>query len=532
MRYVAYIRKSTEQAERQSLSIPAQKRKIRELFPHIRIVKWIEESKSAFTPGRKGFAEMVELLNSGKADGIVSWHPDRLSRCEIDAAYITYGLRRGVIKDLKFGSYFFDNSPEGIMMLQNIMSNSQYYSAKLSKDVKRGNDEQRKRGWLTGRSIEGYLNERSKDGMSYGIIVIDPDRFTLRRKMWDLMLTGNYSTYQIRDIANNQWGYKTRGNRITPSGPLSRSAIYAMFNNPRYAGLIPVPGKADTYEKASYKPMVSEEEYNRVQELLNRKGTRKLATRKVFTFRGTMTCGECGCMITAEDTMRYYKNGTTQKFTYYHCTHQRPCTQRKNTREESLEQQFNELLIKRKILPQFKDWALETLDSQNDVESVNIAVVLASQNRTIEATHREMKKLISMAAKELISEDQFKNEQNDLDDRIKILEKELKRTKEQAENWYVTFTKAFEVAIDGVERFNNGSVNVKKEILENIGQNPVLLDGRLQIDTFPWLVLIENEYPKLEVAYKKVRTLPDKIQEQAMETVRSSWLGMRYSNPH
>jgi site-specific DNA recombinase len=412
MRYIAYVRKSTEQAERQSLSIPAQKRKIEELFPSIEIVKWMEpESKSAFKPGRPVFDEMMRLLRDGHADGIVTWHPDRLSRNEIDAAQITYGLRTGMIKDIKFGSYQLDNSPEGIMMLQSIMSHSQYSSSKLSKDVKRGNDEQRKRGWLTGRSIEGYLNERNKDGMSFGIIVEDPERFTLRRKMWDLMLTGNYSTPQIKEIANKQWGYQTRGDRRSPRGPISRSAIYAMFNNPRYAGLIPVPGQPDTYENSSYIPMVNEEEYNRVQDLLGKRGTRRLTARKVFTFRGTMTCGECGCMITAEDTTRYYKNGTTKKFTYYHCTHKRPCSQRKNTREESLEQQFNELLMKRRILPQFKDWALEALDSQNDVETTDIDAVLTSQNRTIESAHREMKKLIGMAAKELISEDQFKVEQ-------------------------------------------------------------------------------------------------------------------------
>ena len=68
MKYIAYLRKSTEQAERQSLSIPAQKRKIHELFPDISIVKWIEESKSAFKPGRVGFDEMMELLARGKAE--------------------------------------------------------------------------------------------------------------------------------------------------------------------------------------------------------------------------------------------------------------------------------------------------------------------------------------------------------------------------------------------------------------------------------------------------------------------------------
>lgn len=88
--------------------------------------------------------------------------------------------------------------------------------------------------------------------------------------------------------------------------------------------------------------------------------------------------------------------------------------------------------------------------------------------------------------------------------------------------------KAFEVAVDGVERFNNGDVTVKKEILESIGQNPVLMDGELRIDTFPWLVMMENEYPKLEAEYNLVRTLPDKIRDTALDSVCSSWLGRRF----
>ncbi len=70
--------------------------------------------------------------------GIIAWHPDRLSRNEIDASTITYLVRTGVIHGLKFGSYNFDNSPEGIMMLQLALSQSQYFSSKLGKDVKRG----------------------------------------------------------------------------------------------------------------------------------------------------------------------------------------------------------------------------------------------------------------------------------------------------------------------------------------------------------------------------------------------------------
>ena len=201
LRYILYARKSSEDAERQSLSIPAQERKLREMFPGIKIVAVLEESRSAFEPGRPVFAEVMNRIHSGKADGILSWHPDRLSRNEVDAATITYAIRRTVIKDLKFGSYHFNNSPDGIMMLQSMMSQSQYYSAKLSVDVRRGNEQQRKNGWLTYRPMPGYLNARNPNNPDQGIIVADEDRYALIRKMWDMLLSGAYSVPMIQKVA-------------------------------------------------------------------------------------------------------------------------------------------------------------------------------------------------------------------------------------------------------------------------------------------------------------------------------------------
>lgn len=99
-RYILYVRKSSEDAERQSLSIPAQKRKLKEMFPSIKIVDTLEESRSAFEPGRPLFATVIDKLRNGEAEGILSWHPDRLSRNEIDAATITYAIRRGIIQFL------------------------------------------------------------------------------------------------------------------------------------------------------------------------------------------------------------------------------------------------------------------------------------------------------------------------------------------------------------------------------------------------------------------------------------------------
>ena len=83
------------------------------------------------------------------------------------------------------------------MMIQMTMSQSQYFSAKLSKDVKRGNEKKRKIGGICGVAPEGYLNDRINKTVHK-----DPERFPLIRKAVDLMLTDEYSVQQILNIMN------------------------------------------------------------------------------------------------------------------------------------------------------------------------------------------------------------------------------------------------------------------------------------------------------------------------------------------
>jgi len=218
LRYIAYIRKSEERQERQELSHTAQERKIKEQFGDLNIVRWMEpESHSAFKPGRPIFNEMIEMIKAGKADAIVSYHPNRISRNEVDAANLTYSLRTKELLDLKFCTYTFENSPEGIMMLQMIMSQSQYESSKQGRDVKRGMEQKVIGGERPGVVPLGYIKSPildatgkiqidSKDKTILTETAEDPDRFELVKKMWKMLLSGEYNAAQIRVIANDRWG--------------------------------------------------------------------------------------------------------------------------------------------------------------------------------------------------------------------------------------------------------------------------------------------------------------------------------------
>ena len=129
MRYIIYARKSSESEERQILSIEAQLAELQEYSAKekLEIVASFQEAKTAKEPGRIKFAEMLALIERGKADGIISWHPDRLARNSIDGGKIIHFVDRGLIKSLKFPTFWFEATPQGLFMLNIAFGQSKYF---------------------------------------------------------------------------------------------------------------------------------------------------------------------------------------------------------------------------------------------------------------------------------------------------------------------------------------------------------------------------------------------------------------------
>lgn len=530
LRYILYVRKSTEDEEKQVLSKDAQKEKCEEQFKDLNIIDTLDESKSAFEPDkRETFKKMLDRIDSGEADGIIAWHPDRLSRNEVDASSLTWRIRKGTIKDLKFASFSFDNSPEGIMMLQMTMSQSQYFSAKLSKDVKRGNDKKRKIGGITGVAPQGYLNDRINKS-----IYKDPERFPLIRQAVDLMLTGEYSVQQILNIMNDEWGYRTVQRKKIGGGPLSRSSLYYIFRNVRYAGWVPDPYDEDKLYPADFPALMSQEEYDKIQLLLGRDGNKRFATRKQFVLRGFIRCGECGCMITAQSKERTNKQGVTHVNTYYHCTGKRPCGQIKKCGYKTENELFNECIEELdnwELIPELYDWSMDAIKQMAEADIPERKSVETMQEQAIKGLKDQLDTLLDMSTRKLVDEDTFVEKSAKLKAELKELHKQQATSNENTESWYDYMTDLISKFMNANAKFVNGDIADKKEILLAIGQNPVLLDGKLQITPNEWLLPLQENTKHFVAEIEKVRTMSQQMKKSLLEALRIEWYTGRDSNP-
>ncbi len=502
LRYIAYCRKSSEDnREKQALSIPAQIDEITKRFSDLKIVKHLEESQSAFDVGRPKFNEMINDLKDGRADGIICWHPDRMSRNPIDASMIIHYLDKGFIKDLKFCSYSFTNDPEGKMFLNFTLSQSKYFSDKLSKDVKRGLEKKIRDGYPSGVVPVGYLNSKYNDGKGKQEAFIDPDRFDQVRKLWEMLLTGRYTVPELWRIADKEWHFSTIKRNRTGGTPISRSGLYSVFTNPFYYGEIVWNGiRAD----GKHQPMITPEEFDLAQEILGRKGKPRPQIHK-FAYTGRIVCGECGAMVTAENKKKVLANGEVKRYKLYHCSHRKKDT---DCRQGSVQEDYFEDLIKKELknitIPaKFQEWAIEYLHELNESEVKDRSTIYKNTEKRFSEVQDQLDRLTSALIKGLIEEDEFKKKKDELMQAKGRLKSEINNTDKRADHWLETTLEYFDFARHAADRFNHGDLEEKKQIFATFGSSYILKDKKLTLEVKKPLVRIKDGLEKIKAAYPR-----------------------------
>ena len=162
LRYIIYCRKSSEAEDKQVQSIESQLNELKRLAERLNlsVIDVFTESKSAKSPGRPIFNNILKKITQGKADGVICWKLDRLARNPIDGGLIIWMLQKGIIKHIQ--SFDRGYYPEDNVLLMNIefgMANQ--YVLDLSVNVKRGMRQKVSEGWLPHRPPLGYLNNKS-----------------------------------------------------------------------------------------------------------------------------------------------------------------------------------------------------------------------------------------------------------------------------------------------------------------------------------------------------------------------------------
>jgi DNA invertase Pin-like site-specific DNA recombinase len=304
LRYAVYARKSTESADRQARSIPDQ---IKDCFEFVINPEEItikqkdifKEERSAKEAGtRPEFRRMIQAIEDGKYDGIISWHPDRIARNMKEAGEIIDLIDRNIIKDLRFAKANFENTATGKMMLGISFVLSKHYSEHLSESVNRGNKRITERGAVLNHQKHGYRLLDHK-------LIADDTNYILIQKAFDMRRT-KATQKQIADFLNKS-SYQVYRQGEHHSYKFDEDAVSNMLRDPIYAGIV-VYGKSFgeiSENDPEFTPMLSEEEFLEINGVRNFFSARFRAsaeqnreTSMSDFLRQSVVCGHCGRYMT------------------------------------------------------------------------------------------------------------------------------------------------------------------------------------------------------------------------------------------
>ena len=257
---------------------------------------------------------------------IVCEKVDRLTRNLKDAVYINEWINGSPERQVHFvkeNCVLNRESRSNEKFIWSIkVSVAQYYIDNLSEEVKKGQAEKVRQGWLPTKPPLGYKTVGEK---GHKIHVIDQEKAPLVTKMFELYATGDYSLKRLSQAMYEE-GLRTRG-----GNKLVKSRLADLLADPFYCGKLRWNGRV---HQGKQEPLITKGTFDVVQHVLKTKASPKYA-KHFYLFNGLIRCAECQGKITWEK---------HKGMVYGHCNHYRNCQQKTWAREPEIEEQLSKAL--------------------------------------------------------------------------------------------------------------------------------------------------------------------------------------------
>jgi DNA invertase Pin-like site-specific DNA recombinase len=479
-KFFIYCRKSSEDDERQALSIEAQLTELRDFAKqhNLFVVREYYESKTAKEPGREVFNEMLGEIENGKAQGILAWNPDRLARNSIDGGRVIYLIDTGVITTLKFPTHWFEPTPQGKFMLGVAFNQAKYYTDNLRENILRGIRQKIRRGELSAKAPIGYFNEPK-------LRTIEPDKKTFRKvkEVLEAFATGHYT---LTDIQRKMFslGLMSKGGR-----PPHFSSIVHMLDNPFYYGHFRYRGEV---HPGTHKPMISKKLFDRIQEALVANGKpRKKRGPKNFQFLNFAKCGECGYAITAERKIK--RSGRV--YHYYHCTFKSKitkCSQNRFLREEELRRQVQSMCQEVSLPDVWKERYLTKLNAESAESRHSAHQFVQNLKNDISDISNRLERLTDAYLAEALELSEYTERKNKLTSEKRTQEEQLRDFERKGTQWLELMRNWILEANQAAKLSQTDNFDEMRNFLQGIGSNRRIAAGILTGEfKMPWHFLAE-----------------------------------------
>ena len=359
---------------------------------------FVERGESAKFADRTQLLELIDFVRKarGEVKVLVVWKVDRFARnvgdhFNIKATLMKYGVRIASVTEP------IDSNPEGKLMETILAGFAQFDNDIRAMRSVQGMRRKIQEGIFPWGAPLGYKSPIGPREKKTAPDVPDRPLFDLLQKAWKEFATGAYTKAEIRRLLTS-WGIVAKN-----GAPFSPQSIDHLFRNRYYAGRIIEPWSGEEYE-GRHLPMVTEEEFARVQQIISRRNRslRHNRFRPEFPLRGLIRCDCCGRKLTGS-----VSRGRSSRYAYYHCGN-RNCERRgKAFATKPVHEDFEAFLTwvapKPEVLEQIGSALIRAIEEGKEFEKKR-AERLRSE---LERLDRERAELIRMRSRELIGDDDF-----------------------------------------------------------------------------------------------------------------------------
>lgn len=509
------VRVSSKEQELEGYSLEAQERYLRDYCDRsgliVAKVFFISESASKAIQ-RKTFNEAMAYLKKHHITNFVCEKVDRLLRNFRDVVMVEEWLNGDDSRRL--------HCPKNSLVLhKNSSSQEKFvwgmhvvvaknYTDNLSEEVRKGQLEKLRQGWLPRTPPLGYENV-SVDGKRIQRVV--PEVAAQVIKLFKMAATGRYTLTTLAAATADIGLLDSAGK------PLSRTMVHRMLHSQYYSGVIAWDGHV---YPGSHEPIISRSLYEKVQQVVSRPlrdGPRYMTHSPLF--KGLVTCASCGRLVVWE----------TQKGNWYgKCRQSRRCPRKNFVRQEAVEnmvvQRFQSM---RSPNPHLVTWLREGLEGvlNEEFASVHHAQDQLERRRAELVRRREV--LYDDRLEDRITPDQYDAKAAGINSELLQIKHEARKLESGDTAFLDEGLRFLELVQNVAEEYQQSKDVERKRELVSIVFDSLVFDGEtLRVIRTPrasWAFDIRNASEN--APFEPDDNASTKQKRAPSETPRSTWLG-------
>lgn len=383
-----------------------------------------EEGASAKTAQRAEFLQAIEFCrkNKGKIDAFVVYKVDRFARNTEDHFYVRkmlfdYGVTLHSVTEP------IGNNPAEKFIETVLAGSAEFDNAIRTQRCVDGMVARINQGINPFRPPIGYISSMAskRGGKKNQPDQPDEEIFPIIQNGLREFSKGLYSKVEMVELFDKSGLSRIRGIKTRPQLVGRIFDRYLKF----YAGIIINPWNNEEVQ-GLHKPMITKEEYQKIQYLLsgNLKGIKHKRINPNFPLRGTVKCGHCGHALTGS-----CSRGNGGKYFYYHC-YNKDCPMRgkaigKNELENAFVDYLKKITPKIDFLDLYKNSILDLWDEKN----LDFKGEIENYKKQITVLEGKRKRIFEMREDGTYTSEEFRERMEEIENQIMATKISLSETR-------------------------------------------------------------------------------------------------------